>query len=208
MQLNQTTLRGILAQIFSVNEKYVVPKQGNWWNPQENANNIQNWIAYRIKENRPRTTPFYKELVSLFLKLDKALFETETESLWLKSNQIFQDSLKSDYLEHTKTSISKIITKLEDLPAPFLIGLVDKFISPFTNFTKNFIYFLDSLNECKNQNYCSISTKPSENEVKNLAANILANLPQITNQTDIKIINSKINQLNNKAGYRKIKKTV
>lgn len=62
MQLNQTTLRGILARIFSVNEKYVVPKQGNWWNPQENANNIQNWIAYRIKENRPRTTPFYKEL--------------------------------------------------------------------------------------------------------------------------------------------------
>ncbi|MBR5007884.1 MAG: hypothetical protein IKY09_02785 [Methanocorpusculum sp.] len=61
MQLNQTTLRGILAQILSVNEKYVVPKQGNWWNPQQPGANIANWCAYRIKSNRPRTAPFYVE---------------------------------------------------------------------------------------------------------------------------------------------------
>lgn len=62
MQLNQMTLRGILAEILSVDEKYIVPKQGNWWNPQENHSNIKNWCAYRIKSNRPRTTPFYREL--------------------------------------------------------------------------------------------------------------------------------------------------
>lgn len=61
MELNQTTLRGILAQILSVNEKYIVPKQGNWWNPQENQQNINNWCAYQIKSNRPRTAPFYSE---------------------------------------------------------------------------------------------------------------------------------------------------
>lgn len=61
MQLNQTTLRGILAAILSVDEKYIVPKQGNWWNPQKEGANIANWCAYKIKSNRPRTAPFYVE---------------------------------------------------------------------------------------------------------------------------------------------------
>ena len=61
MQLNQTTLRGILAAILSVNEKYVVPKQGNWWNPQAKDANIANWCAYQIKSNKPRTLPFYNK---------------------------------------------------------------------------------------------------------------------------------------------------
>lgn len=59
MELNQTTLRGILATIFNVNEKYIVPKQGNWFNPQEADVNIENWCAYQIRQNRPRTVPFY-----------------------------------------------------------------------------------------------------------------------------------------------------
>jgi hypothetical protein len=62
MQLNQTTLRGILAAILSVDENHVVPKQGNWWNPQQKGANIDNWCAYRIRRNQPRTAPFYMEL--------------------------------------------------------------------------------------------------------------------------------------------------
>ena len=61
MELNQTTLRGILAAILSVDPKYVVPKQGNWWNPQDKHANIANWCAYQIRRNRPRTVPFYNE---------------------------------------------------------------------------------------------------------------------------------------------------
>ena len=61
MELNQTTLRGILAAVLSVNEKYIVPKQGNWWNPQTANANIENWCAYQIRRNRPRTSPFYNE---------------------------------------------------------------------------------------------------------------------------------------------------
>ena len=38
MTLTQKTLRGILAKVLSVDEKLIIPKQGNWWNPQENAN--------------------------------------------------------------------------------------------------------------------------------------------------------------------------
>lgn len=61
MELNQTTLRGILAQVLSVDAKYIVPKQGNWWNPQQPGANVANWCAYQIKSNRPRTVPFYNE---------------------------------------------------------------------------------------------------------------------------------------------------
>ena len=61
MELNQTTLRGILAAVLSVDPKYVVPKQGNWWNPQSKEANIANWCAYQIRRNRPRTAPFYQE---------------------------------------------------------------------------------------------------------------------------------------------------
>lgn len=61
MELNQTTLRGILAAILSVDQKYIVPKQGNWWNPQQPGANIENWCAYQIRRSRPRTTPFYNE---------------------------------------------------------------------------------------------------------------------------------------------------
>ena len=61
MELNQTTLRGILAAVLSVDPKYVVPKQGNWWNPQSKDANIANWCAYQIRRNRPRTAPFYQE---------------------------------------------------------------------------------------------------------------------------------------------------
>ena len=61
MELSQTTLRGILAQILSVNTAHVVPKQGNWYNPQDANANIENWCGYRIKSNKPRTLPFYVE---------------------------------------------------------------------------------------------------------------------------------------------------
>ena len=57
--LNQTTLRGILAQITSVNSDYIVPKQGNWWNPQEIAAiKPHNWCAYSMN-HQTRTAPFY-----------------------------------------------------------------------------------------------------------------------------------------------------
>ena len=61
MELNQTTLRGILAAVLSVDPKYIVPKQGNWWNPQQPGANVENWCAYQIRRNRPRTSPFYDE---------------------------------------------------------------------------------------------------------------------------------------------------
>lgn len=59
MDLNQSTLRGILAQITSVDQKFIVPKQGNWWNPQEQLIKPDTWCAYQIRSNKPRVVPFY-----------------------------------------------------------------------------------------------------------------------------------------------------
>lgn len=59
MELNTTTLRGILAAIVSIDENHIVPKQGNWWNPQQANANIENYCAFQIRSNKPRTAPFY-----------------------------------------------------------------------------------------------------------------------------------------------------
>lgn len=61
MELNQSTLRGILAAITSVDERFIVPKQGNWWNPQDRRGKPDTWCAYAIRGNRPRTLPYYLE---------------------------------------------------------------------------------------------------------------------------------------------------
>ena len=60
-ELNLSTLRGILALILSADETYVVPKQGNWWNPQEELASPNNWCAYMIRANRPKSAPYYSE---------------------------------------------------------------------------------------------------------------------------------------------------
>lgn len=79
MELNQTTLRGILAQILSVDQKYIVPKQGNWFNPQEANANIENWVAYQIRRNRPRTTPFYETGTNLNQKVNSVAVQKIAE---------------------------------------------------------------------------------------------------------------------------------
>lgn len=58
-ELNHTTLRGILARILSGDERFIVPKQGNWRNPQEADNAPDTWCAYIIRSNKPVTVPFY-----------------------------------------------------------------------------------------------------------------------------------------------------
>lgn len=62
MELNATTLRTFLAAVMKVDEKYVVPRQGNWFNPQDmlpTAERPKTWCAYRIESNVPLTKPRY-----------------------------------------------------------------------------------------------------------------------------------------------------
>lgn len=58
-ELNQQALRGILAQVTSVDPAFIVPKQGTWWNPQEQAGSPDTWCAFMIRRSRSRTAGFY-----------------------------------------------------------------------------------------------------------------------------------------------------
>ena len=63
MSLNHTTLASGLATIFGVPDQYIVLKQGTWFNPQDYFSNVgsgkpNTWVAYRIKNAKPRNLPF------------------------------------------------------------------------------------------------------------------------------------------------------
>lgn len=90
MVLNQTNLRGILAQILSVNTKYIVPKQGNWWNPQEEVNSPHTWCAYLIRSNSPRTAPFYVSIDNQNLLAVEKIATIDLQFVGEKSEDIAQ----------------------------------------------------------------------------------------------------------------------
>lgn len=62
-QLTQNFIRDFLVQGFGADPRFVVPKQGNWWNPQDKAKDGQKpatWCAYRISAAKNRSVPFYQ----------------------------------------------------------------------------------------------------------------------------------------------------
>lgn len=107
MELNQSTLRGILAQILSVDESFVIPKQGNWYNPQESENKPATWCAYRIKSNRPRTAPFYEEVGGKQTCLVYKIAEIELQFVGKQSEEIAQSvsmwPMRSDVQKYFKS---------------------------------------------------------------------------------------------------------
>lgn len=57
-EVTQEELRDFLSTVFDVDEKYIVPKQWNWYNPQMLADKPLTWMSFRIKTNRPISTNF------------------------------------------------------------------------------------------------------------------------------------------------------
>jgi hypothetical protein len=58
LQLNSTTLRDFLADVFFGDKKadyvkYIVPLQGNWWLPTEKDSTSSTWIGYNIVSVEP-----------------------------------------------------------------------------------------------------------------------------------------------------------
>lgn len=91
MELNQSTLRGILAQITSVSQNYIVPKQGNWWNPQEQVQRPDTWCAYIIRSNQPRTYPFYKNENGINTVVTEKIATIDLQFVGPQSEQIAQN---------------------------------------------------------------------------------------------------------------------
>lgn len=60
--LNEETLAPMLATILDLDPSFVVPKQGNWFNPQDMTPTPQKpmtWCAYAIDDEEPIDLPHY-----------------------------------------------------------------------------------------------------------------------------------------------------
>lgn len=90
MELNQKSIRGILAQILSVDEKYIIPKQGNFFNPQELESNPSTWCAYRIQSNKSVTSPYYQEVDGVNTALCQKIAVIELQFVGTMSEEIAQ----------------------------------------------------------------------------------------------------------------------
>jgi hypothetical protein len=58
--LTQENLRAALATIFDVDEDFIVPKQGTWWNAQDRDPTKGTWIAYLKTDGDPRVLPSWQ----------------------------------------------------------------------------------------------------------------------------------------------------
>lgn len=64
MELTQQALRGILAKILlgsdtESNLRYIVPKQGNWYNPQD-RDKLSTFVAFILRKSSTVAMPYYK----------------------------------------------------------------------------------------------------------------------------------------------------
>jgi hypothetical protein len=60
MALDQQAFRSILAKITSISSEFIVPKQGNWFNPQDilvDGKKPDTWIAFKVRQGKPITLP-------------------------------------------------------------------------------------------------------------------------------------------------------
>jgi hypothetical protein len=60
--MTQSDIQKALSSIFNVDVKYIVPKQGNWFNPQfmlPTALKPLTWVAYLIKTTKSDVFPYY-----------------------------------------------------------------------------------------------------------------------------------------------------
>lgn len=107
MQLNQTNLRGILAAILSVDESYIVPKQANWWNPQQDGEK-KLWCAYRIKSNEARTPPFFREIDGKNCVCVLKLAKIELQFVGEKSEEVAQSVAMWSLRNDVKSEFEKV----------------------------------------------------------------------------------------------------
>ena len=59
--LTQKVLRSILAKTLSLDECFVVPMQGNWFNPQ-NFSGPSTWVGFLISSARSKTVPYFNQV--------------------------------------------------------------------------------------------------------------------------------------------------
>ncbi len=67
--VTQSNLRASLATIFGVDQRFIIPKQGNWWNPQTMDLTVGTWIAFLKRDGQPRVKPWFFGSISTTYKI-------------------------------------------------------------------------------------------------------------------------------------------
>lgn len=65
MALDQVSFRSTLAAILSIDPEFIIPKQGNWFNPQDilmGAKKPDTWVAFKVNRGKPVVVPFLQTL--------------------------------------------------------------------------------------------------------------------------------------------------
>ena len=103
MAITQRTLRTILATAFSLDERFVVPKEGNWYNPQ-NEGGPSTWVSFVKRDSVPKLFPYYgfngnSAPVSLVLKTSEVSLQiigdiaeelAESVTHWIQRTDIYE----------------------------------------------------------------------------------------------------------------------
>jgi hypothetical protein len=64
MALDQISFRSTLVSILSIDPKFIIPKQGNWFNPQDTlleGDKPDTWVAFKVNRGKPIVVPFLQE---------------------------------------------------------------------------------------------------------------------------------------------------
>jgi hypothetical protein len=64
MALDQISFRSTLASILSIDPQFIIPKQGNWFNPQDTligSAKPDTWVAFKVDRGKPVVVPFLQD---------------------------------------------------------------------------------------------------------------------------------------------------
>jgi hypothetical protein len=114
-ELNNSSLRDILSSIYNVDQKYIVPKIGFWYNPTSLEDKPKTWIGYNILRNAPYTLPEYededgKNYVKLAkeCEIDLQFIGSDAEDL---ANNVATWLFRQDVIDELLTIQGKLMAK-------------------------------------------------------------------------------------------------
>jgi hypothetical protein len=122
MVITQKTLRPTLARILSVDEKFIVPWQENWYNPQDNTTGDvkapSTWCAYLLGDQEPILLPFLmqdhegnQQATQSYMAPLRLQFVGEDAEIWARSVSRWQ--LRSDVHYYLNCQSAQLMYKDE-----------------------------------------------------------------------------------------------
>lgn len=122
MVVTQKSLRPTLARILSVDERFVIPWQENWYNPQDNLHGeekaLDTWCAYLLGDQTPILLPFImqdhegnQQATQSYKAPLHLQFVGENAEIWARSVSRWQ--LRSDVHKYLNSQSAQLMFKDE-----------------------------------------------------------------------------------------------